>query len=109
MAELEGVVAGAYGLTHTITLQNKQGAAIDISAYTGDKIVYLRSPSNNKMISSTADFNSDGTDGKLDFTFTSDSNPDHDGEWESQAELNATGILAKTWPFITAVLKSVGS
>ena len=86
MADLE-VVQGTYGETITLTLQNKQGTAQNVSTYTGDKVVTFRAPKNYKTITSTADFNSDGSDGKIDLVFTSDSCADIEGDWVGTAEL----------------------
>jgi len=106
MADLE-VVQGAFGETITLTLQNKLGTAQDISSYDSDKLVVFRAPRNLKTIESTADFNIAGTDGKLDFAFTSDSYPDVPGEWDCQVELIKDGVLSKSFPFIMEVFKSV--
>lgn len=106
MADVE-VVQGSYGETITLTLQNKQGTAQDVSSYTGDKEISFRAPRNLKVITSTCDFNSDGTDGKIDFVFTNDSCADIDGDWECTAELAKTGVLSRSFPFMMKVFKSV--
>lgn len=106
MADLE-VVQGAYGETITLTLQNKQGTAQDVSSYDGDKEISFRAPRNLKVFSSTADFNSDGIDGKIDFVFDADTNPDIDGDWECTVELAKTGVLSRSFPFLMHVAKSV--
>lgn len=109
MADLENIVQGEYGKTITLVLQDSDGNAQDVSSYDGDKTLIFRAPRNLKTITSTCDFTTTGSDGSLDFTFDSDTNPDVAGEWECQGELNNSGgtLFAKTRVFTMAVEKAL--
>lgn len=108
MADLE-VVQGSYGETITLTLQNKQGSAQDVSSYTGEKVATFRAPRNMKIVTSTVDFNSDGTDGKVDLAFTNDSCADIAGEWPFTVELAKTNVVSRSFPGIMKVYESVAA
>ena len=103
---LEGLVVGEYGKVQTITLKDFEGNAQDISSYTAYTIV-CRSPEGTKTVTADASFTTDGTDGKLSWSFSTGSYIDRDGEWDCQVELTKTGHKSKTYPFIIPVEKSL--
>ena len=87
---LDDLVAGSYGATVEITVQ-EDGAAADISSFTG-RTVKLQAPDGTE-ISKPADFKTDGTDGVITFTFASgDLDADLPGEWTLEPTLSAAGV-----------------
>lgn len=90
---LEGLNVGEYGNLIELTVKDPEtGQAADISSYT-DLSVKCKSES-GKEVTRDATFVTDGTDGKLEFTFE-DGDLDEEGEWKLQAVLGATGRLTK--------------
>ena len=103
MAKLTGMRVGEFGKSITITLQNAAGVAVDISSYT-TRTVEVRFK--NKVISKTATFLTNGTDGKLTFNFAA-GDLSEDGDWELQVGLSKTGELTKSDIAIMEVKESI--
>ena len=104
MATLTGITVGEFGKTVTITLQDAAGTAVNISSYT-TRTVELVSPSGKKL-SKTAAFQTDGTNGKITFSFAS-GDVDKDGIWKGQVYLSKTGEQSKSAIFEVDVTASV--
>lgn len=92
--KLDGIKVGDFGETITLTLKDTDGTAQDISSFT-TRQVHVRSPKGTKTVTNTATFTTDGTDGKLDFSF-SIGEIDRPGRWEGQVELSKTGGESKS-------------
>jgi hypothetical protein len=111
MADLEGIVQGEFGKTIVLTLKNAAGVVQNLSTYGGTKTLVFRPPSNlGAPITVTGSFTAEsGSDGKLEFQFSSTVNPAYAGEWEGQAELNDTAEnkLGKSYPFTMRVEKAL--
>lgn len=98
MASLRGIVVGSYGQTIVVTLKDSDGNVQDISAFTGTKQAVARSPDEKKVVTAAASFTTDGTDGKVQFSFAS-GDIDRPGDWSMQIVLNKTGAIAKSYTF----------
>ena len=101
IAVITGIIQGEWGTVITLTLKHPTtGAAQDVSSYDGTKTVRVRSPNGSKIVTATATFTSDGTDGKVKFSFAKN-NIDRDGTWKGTVELGtaADSELAKTYLF----------
>lgn len=86
------IYAGNYGHTHTITLVDEDDAALDISGATTKQIVF-KDPSGNET-SVTAEYVTDGTDGKITYTVTSaDEIDDEAGVWTKWALVISTSAV----------------
>lgn len=109
VATITGVIQGEWGKVITLTLKHPiTGSAQDISSYDGTKTVRVRSSSGSKIVTATAAFVSDGTEGKVKFSFAKNS-IDRDGTWKGTVELGtvADSELAKTYLFEMAVGQAV--
>lgn len=84
--KLTNVFVGDYGIVITITFKDEDGTLQDVSSFTTKK-VFSRSPDGRKIVTSTAGFTSDGTDGKITYSYAN-GDIDRDGVWKAQAELN---------------------
>lgn len=106
--DLKGVMQGAFGLTITITLTDYDGIVQDISAFDGTKTVYARHKDTGTEVSATASFTSDGTDGKLSFSWD-DGDIAYSGEWIYQAVLLDSGssMKGKTVPAVMDVEEAI--
>jgi len=87
---LEGVVAMEFGETITLTIVDKSGKAIDISSYDGTKEVTFRHKDGQTTVTRTLSFLTDGSDGKVTFSFAS-GNIVKAGEWRGQVKLRNAG------------------
>ena len=109
VAQLRGVVQGEWG--QVLTLQCKHpitGAVVDISNYAGTKTVRVRSPQGANVVSATAAFATDGTDGKVTFSFIAN-NIDRSGTWTGTLELSPVTDteMAKSYLFEMHVEEAV--
>lgn len=103
MAEINrirGVVVGQYGEALQFTIVDKDGNAVDISAYNQTKTATLRDQFTLKTLSYTATFVTDGTNGQIQFTPAS-GDIDRPGDWELQFTL--TSITAKRLTAVAVV------
>jgi hypothetical protein len=111
MADLEGIVQGEFGKTIVLTLKNAAGVVQNLSTYGGTNTLVFRPPMNlGAPITVQSSFTSDlGSDGKLEFQFSSTAPPNYAGEWEGQAELNDSGgaKLGKSYPFTMYVERAL--
>ena len=101
VAQITGVIQGEWGKVITLTLKHPTtGVAQNISSYDGTKTVRVRTPNGSKIVTATASFSTDGTNGQIDFSFTKNS-IDRDGTWKGTVELGTSGDseLAKTYLF----------
>ena len=103
---LDGLVVGEYGKTHTLTLKDYSGSAQDVSSYTAFSVVF-RSPDGTKTVSATGSKTTDGTDGKVSFSFSTGTYLDRDGLWEAQVEMTKTGYKTKSDVFNADVDKTL--
>lgn len=103
---LKDIYVGDYGLTITITFKDADGNVQDVSGYTTSKLVYAISPDGRKIVTSTASFATDGTDGKITFAFSS-GDIDRDGTWEGQAVLTSGTAVVHSKPFEIIVEKRI--
>ena len=85
---LDGLFVGDHGFTITITLEDEDGNAQNVSSYSGSQIVDLISPDGRKVVSCLGTYTSGGTDGVLTFSLA-DGDLDRDGIWKAQVTLNA--------------------
>lgn len=106
MNKIKGLVVGQYGEGVSLTVVDKNGNAIDISAYTSGITVYLRDPQSLKTLTYTGSFVTDGTDGKVLFTPAS-GDIDRAGRWEGQIKLDKTSASALTRVFDVEVDKKL--
>ena len=88
---IEHIVKGTWGQTIEITCQ-EDDTDKDISGYTTTKQIVLKSPS-KKIVTKTASFKTDGTDGILTCTLA-DGDVDEVGEWKIQARITQTASAA---------------
>ena len=102
MATLTGIIVGEYGKSITLTLK-KDGTAVDISSYTTNTIEIT---SSKKKLSKSVSFTTDGTDGKVTFSFDS-GELDIDEIWKAQIYLLKTGELSKSNIFSIDVQPSI--
>lgn len=105
---IEGLVVGQYGSPIELQTVDSSGSALPIDSYTGITVV-MRSPDWKTAVEFTGSFSTDGTDGKFQFTPTSNNTFDRPGTWIGQAELTATSVLALTMPFEAIVEPKLGS
>lgn len=80
------IVTNAWGVLFVVTIQ-QDDAAIDISGFTVDKKIYLKSP-NGTVTPLDATFVTNGLDGKLEATVEA-GNLALAGNWELQAYLES--------------------
>ena len=100
-AVVTGIIQGEWGKIITLTLKHPiTGATQNLSSYDGTKIVRVRSPQGHKVVTATATFVTDGTNGKIKFSFTK-GDVDRDGTWEGTVELGlaSDSELAKSYLF----------
>lgn len=79
-----------YGTTIIITLVNGAGTALDVSDAT--LIEFLFEKPSGTVITKTGNFVSDGSDGKVKYTFAEDV-LDADGRWKVQVRLTTATAL----------------
>ncbi len=99
---IQGFVTGEYGKTCIIELKDFKDSTPDVSAYTGISVI-CRSPDGRNTITSTgASFVTDGSDGKIQWSFSSGDGKqlDRPGDWEAQIILTASGKKSKSYRFI---------
>lgn len=106
MADLNGVVVGEYGKTITLTMKDSSGNVQDISTYTSTKNVTAKPPSGYKTVTATASFLTDGSDGKINFSFA-DGDIDQAGLWECTVTLEKTGARVRSEMFTMEVSEAV--
>lgn len=88
--QLNGIKLGDFGEILVLTMKDKDGTVQDISSFTTRQVI-VRTPDKLKTVTRTATFTTDGTDGKLDFSFA-DGDIDRPGLWEGQVVLSKTGM-----------------
>jgi len=103
---ITGIVKGQYGSSIPLTVVDDDGIAIDLSSYTGITIKAL-SPDARTTLSFTGAFVTDGTDGQISFTPSTNNTFDRDGTWEGQVQFTASGILVLTVIFEMEVEKKI--
>jgi len=103
---ITGLVKGQYGSSIVLTVVDDEGAVIDLSSYTGITIKAL-SPDARTTLSFTGAFVTDGTDGQISFTPSTNNTFDRDGTWEGQVQFTASGILVLTVIFEMEVEKKI--
>jgi len=106
MADLEGMVVGEYGKTVSITLKNENGIVQDVSSYTGTKTFATKPPQGYKTVSCALSFLTDGTDGKVTFSFAA-GDLDQAGIWECTISLEKTGVLSRSKMFTMEVTEAI--
>jgi len=87
-------------------LQDEDGTVQDLSVYDGDKTVSCKPPMGSKLISATCTFVTDGTDGKLKFSWA-DGDVDRPGAWAGTVVMNKTNVVAKSYKFTMKVEEAV--
>ena len=110
MAEVNnivGIVVGQGGEALQFTIKDSDGNAVDISAYSGTKTAYLRSPEALLTKTYTATFVNSGTDGQIQFT-PSTGDIDRPGTWELQFKLTAASVVRYTEVAKVNVEKALG-
>ena len=98
---IQGFVVGEYGKTSIVELKDFDDATPDVSAYTGISL-NLRSPDGRNNFTCTgASFVTDGSDGKVQWSFSTSAAKqlDRAGDWDAQVILTATGKKAKSYRF----------
>lgn len=90
------IFAGNWGHHHTITVTDEDGAVVDISAATA-KQMFFKGPSGT-VITKTASFLTDGTDGKIRYTVTDGDTVDAvKGTWKIEGKVTfGDGSYAST-------------
>lgn len=106
MNKIKGLVVGQYGESISLTVVDKNGNAVDISAYTSGTTVVLRDPKSLKTLSYGGSFVTDGTDGKVSFT-PSSGDIDRPGTWEGQITLTKAAATARTRVFDVEIDKAL--
>jgi hypothetical protein len=106
LPELKGLTVGEYGKAQVVTLKDFDGAAQDVSTYTGITVV-CRSPEGTKTLAIAGSFLTDGSDGKVAWSFSTGALLDRDGVWDFQVELTKTGYATKSYPFSADVQKAL--
>lgn len=94
---------GDTGTVFRVTIYDQDNVVRDISTYTTKQLIF-RKP-DGTILTKTADFYTDGTDGIIQWTTTSASDLDLDGTWKLQAKV-ASGsnshksdiVDFKVWP-----------
>ena len=94
---------GDMGTVFRVTIYDQDGAARNLSAYTTKQLIF-RKP-DGTILTKTAEFYTDGTDGIIQWTTTSTDDLDIDGTWKLQAKV-ANGSYShksdivdfKVWP-----------
>ena len=104
---LRGFVAGEFGKTNVVTFKNFSGVAQNVSAYTTSKQVICRSPDGRKTITVTGAYVTDGSDGKLSWSFSSSDPLDRPGLWEGQAVVTKSGGELRSYVFNLEVDKEL--
>lgn len=106
MADISNVIVGNFGTKIVLTIQDKLGTVVDISIYTGAKIVTFRKPDSAGNQSFTLDFETDGTDGKVEF-IPLFGEIDTVGDWNGTIEFKVGAtVVARTNPFTMEVLRA---
>ena len=86
----------AIGVTLTITFKDDSDSAIDVSSAT-TKSIYLQDPAGT-VNTHTADFTTDGSDGKIKYTTAATSDLDLCGTWRIQGHVSSSSWNYKsTW------------
>ena len=108
LPELKGLVVGEFGKAQSVILKDYEGAVQNISTYTGFTVV-CRSPEGTNTISATGALLTDGTDGGVEWSFTSDVVLDRPGTWEGQIVMTKTGYEVKSNVFEIPVARTLKS
>jgi hypothetical protein len=96
---IRGVAVGSYGQTLLITLKDLDGTAQDVSGFdtAANQMLALGvSPDGKKRPSAALDFNGDGSDGVVSWTWAS-GDIDRPGDWEVQLVLNSATSRVKSY------------
>ena len=104
---IRGVAVGSYGQTVLITLKDLGGVAQDVSAYTGTRTARALSPDGTRVVSATVSFNTDGTDGKVTWTWAA-TDIDRPGDWTVQIVLNSASARIKSFLAKMPVIPALG-
>jgi len=104
---LRGAVVGEYGKDFVVTLKNFDNEEQNVSAYTGVAF-YFRSPDGTKTIGCTGSYVTDGSDGRVQWSFSTGDPLDREGIWEGQLKLTQLGQLTRSYVFDLECDKSLG-
>ena len=90
---MASIQSGDIGTEFLVTIQDS-GSALDISSYTTREMLF-REPGGT-LVTKTATFKTDGTDGKI--TYTSESSTDFDsvGTWKIQGHISKASSTFRT-------------
>ena len=83
---MSNIAVGSYGQTLEATIK-EDSTAEDVSGFTTDKDIILKAP-DGKVITLTATFKTDGTDGVIQATVTSGTF-DQSGTWQIQGHVQS--------------------
>lgn len=96
--KITGVTVGQYGEVIILTVVDKNGTAVDVSAYTTSLNVTIRDPYTLNVKSYSASFVATGSNGQIQFTPAA-GDIDRAGTWEGQIKLEKASALAMTKVF----------
>lgn len=104
MADIDGIIAGEYGKTLTLNLQDDEGAVQDIESYT-TLTIKIQSPRGEKKFPLTGSTTAQNY--QVSFAFTSDNLCNYAGTWLGMVVIEKTGEISKSYPFTIEVEKSL--
>lgn len=103
--KISGLITGQYGVVVPLSVVDKDGTAIDLSAYTA-ALIRAVSPDARTTLQFTGAFVS-ATGGTISFTPDSANTFDRDGMWEGQAQFSDTGLFSLSVIFALEVDKQI--
>lgn len=98
---------GSYPFAIIRTLKDEDDSVVDVSAATSITLI-IKSPSGVRK-TFTGEFTTDGTDGKVQYVTTSQSDLDETGTWNAQFLIGISGGSVPTATFTFVVSKNIGS
>lgn len=104
---IEGVVMDSFGINIEILLVDKSREPVDVSSFT-DRKIFVRTPDNTKTVERTLFFVTDGSDGRVRFTF-GEGDLDRYGAWTASLEFIKTGAKLVSPPVTIEVEPRMGS
>lgn len=95
---LTGIVNGMYGQAVQLTIKDiDTDSAADVSSYSTSQKMQLKDPSGNTSDHTTAAYDSDGSDGLINYTLA-DGDIDETGTWAIRTYItSASAVLISQW------------
>lgn len=80
---------GDFGTVYELTIK-ENAAAVDVSSFTTLEIFWLK-PDGTTLVTNTAVFSTDGTNGKIKYVTTTNAEINQAGTWKMQGHISKAG------------------